>query len=358
MLPAIEYLEFAGRYFGRSEYDLATSGITPIMPDGLGANPAPADFGARERFVAALARRYAVPAAEVVPCLGTSGALYTACAGLLAPGDGVLVESPVYEPLWRIPQGLGAEVRHFERVRTDDYAIDTGRVLSALQPGTRLVIVTNPHNPSNALSDARSLGELASALAERGVRLLVDEAYLELFAPATTARGIGPNVLTCSSATKCWGVPWARAGWLLAPQALSESFGYVERHVVGLAPPLCWALGERAVLVADELLTRAHELQQDKRPMVDAFMARMADLFSWCPPPPAGVFGWVEARDGRSLSAELDRARREHGVLVAPGAFFGSDAAFRLSWVAAASRVEPALSRLEDALRVDSGSLP
>jgi aspartate/methionine/tyrosine aminotransferase len=91
---------------------------------------------------------------------------------------------------------------------------------------------------------------------------------------------------------------------------------------------------------------------------VDEFMAGMADRLSWCPPPPAGVFGWVEARDGRSLSAQLERARQEQDVLVAPGAFFGNDAAFRLSWVTAAARLEPALSRLSHALRVESGSLP
>jgi aspartate/methionine/tyrosine aminotransferase len=288
-----------------------------------------------------------------VPCLGASGAIFAACAALLAPGDGVLVETPVYEPLWRIPAALGANLSYSRRLRDQGYALDPSRIVAALDAGTKLVIVTNPHNPSAALTDDRALAELAGELAKRDVRLLVDEAYLELYRPAATARGLGPNVLTCSSATKCWGVPWARAGWLIVPSEIAQRLSYVERHVVGAAPPACWAFGERAVRRADQLLARASELQRHNRALVDRFMARVGPGLSWHPPPPESVFGWVESTTGGGLDSDLERARTSQGVLVAPGRFFGNPGAFRVSWVSPADRLEHALESLARAVCVD-----
>jgi hypothetical protein len=354
VLNDIDYLEFADTHFGRAEHDLAVSGIAPIGPAELGANVSLTDWGARERFTQAVATRYGVPAPEVVPCVGASGGVYAVCRALLEPGAGVLVESPAYEPLWRIPQGLGAELAYFERSRAQGFVLDPDRIVQKLTPATRLVIVTNPHNPSAALTDDATLARLAAELATQSVHLLVDEVYLELFRPRQSARRLGRNVIACSSATKCWGAPWARAGWLLSDAQLRPKLALVEHHVMGQAPPACWAWGERAVLAGDALLERAHQLQLGKRALVDRFVERLGPELSWCAPAPASLFGWLEARTAQPLDSRLEQAHRRHGVLVAPGRFFGVPSAFRISWATPAERLAPALSSLEQALCINS----
>jgi aspartate/methionine/tyrosine aminotransferase len=348
VFPQIDYLAFMMRWSGRARYDLATSGISPISAQELGAVHAD-DFSSRARFVTAIARYYGVPEREVVPCLGTSGALFTAYS-LLESGERVLLEHPSYEPLSRIAQALGHSVDHFSRAPEAGFGIEIGRVLEALRPDTRLVVVSNPHNPTGVLSDDPTLSELARELERRNVRLLVDEVYLEAARPARSAHQLDSNVLTCSSATKCWGVPWARAGWLLLPAELAVRAAHVERYTTGLAPPGSWAWGERAVEKQPELHARAERLQAGKRALVEQFVDRNAARLSWSAPPPTTPFAWFADRRERSLTALLEHAAETRGVLVAPGEFFGEKSAFRLGWTGDITRLRAGLLELERVL--------
>lgn len=351
MPPPIAYLEFAGRWFGQARYDLATSGVRPVPETEL-APVRSDDYAARARFVAALSERYGVAAAEIAPCLGASGAVYAACAALLGPGSRVLVERPSYEPLWRVPEGLGATVDFVERRAAHGYRLDVDEVVGALTAETRLVIITDPHNPTGVELDPAELEALGRALGRRGVFLLVDEVYRELGKPGWSARSLGDHVLACSSATKCWGLPWARAGFLFAPQELVARVATVERHGFGHAPAVSFAWGEQATRGANELVRRARATQVGQRQIVDEFLARTSASLVWQPPPAHAVYGWVRARDGSVLTEPLHRAIQSHGVVVAPGHFFGDPSAFRLSWTAEVTTVRDGLAALGHALGV------
>lgn len=353
MLPPIAYLDFAGRWYGQVGYDLASSGVAQVTEDTLGAGAPVTDLGARQRFREAVASRYAVSPDEVVTTLGASGALFVAHATLLERGQRLLVESPSYEPLWRGADALGIAVDAFERRFDDGFALDADAVLQACTPETRVVAITNPHNPTGTVASDAELVALASALAARDITLLVDEAYLELAAPRTTARRLAPNIVSCSSATKCWGAGWTRAGWLLLPRALVAGAERVERHTQGMAPPVTWAWGERAVTRGDRLLERARLVQTGKREQVDAFVAKHSGL-SWVSPPATSVFGWVRDARGTDLLPKIERGIRELGVIAAPGVFFGDPSAFRLGWTLDGKKLAEGLSRLAKALELET----
>lgn len=332
MLPRIAYLSWAQETFPHARWDLATSGLPSIAASELGA---PADLGdpaALRSFAAAVAARYGVPAGEVLPALGTSGAVWVLAAAVLAGVERaeVLVEQPTYEPLLRAVEGLGARVRRVRRSPDDGWRLDPGRVAEALTDDTRLVILASPHNPTGAVTPDEDIAAIASACAARGAYLLVDEVYRELVLPRTTARSLGPNVLVASSLTKCFGVGWARAGWALLPEALRPAAHTAEMHVAGALPSTCGALGAHALGRIDALAARAELLSAGKRAIVDAFLARHARL-SWTPPPPRALFGFVRA-EGVDVAAGLARAAKEHGVVAVDGAFFDDPAGFRLSW--------------------------
>jgi aspartate/methionine/tyrosine aminotransferase len=337
------------RWHGQVRCDLASSGIAPVPASDLGVidldNPV-----SREQFRLEIANHFGVAQAEVTPCLGTSGALFTAYACVLGSGGRALVETPVYEPLWRIAEALDRGVSYFERRADSAFQIETERVLSALTADTRLVVVTNPHNPTGAITPAAILAELARELDERGVFLLVDEVYLDTAEPGVTARRLRPNVLACSSATKCWGVPWARLGWLLAPAEIGVQAAHVERCTTGFAPPLAWAMGVRVFERKSALRERTRTLQAGKRALIDAFVERQSGQLSWCPPPPDSTFGWLRDGRGRDLRTLLERAVQETGVFAVPGEFFGDKAALRLAWTSPTQALVSGLPLLEQAL--------
>ena len=91
---------------------------------------------------------------------------FLALATIVSPGDEVLIERPTYEPLVRAASFLGAEIKRFDRNPSDDFALDPDIVRRSMSERTRLIVVTNLHNPSCALADEQSLraiGKLASA---------------------------------------------------------------------------------------------------------------------------------------------------------------------------------------------------
>lgn len=349
MDPRIDYLEFAIRHFSGVEYDLASSGAPAVQVSELGYEAAD-DPEARQRFLWAIAGRYQVPLESIVPALGASGALYTVCKALVGPGMGVAVEAPAYEPLWRVPEGLGAQVSRFDR------SASVQQMLAQIDPGAKLVVLSNPHNPTAHVLEDDALLELATALGPDRY-LLVDEVYRELARPVTTCFREAKNLVVINSVTKCLGVPWARAGWIYAPSELIPSLRRVELHTVGNAPPGCFAWGAAAVEQAGWLLERVARLQRGKRELLDAWLKDRAEHLEVGPAFDGSLFLWVRDRRGGDLLPGIEAGISDHGVVVSPGGFFGAADCFRVSFTLSEERLVAGLQRLDGALGLGGGTV-
>ena len=228
MFGPTAYLRWALRFYGRVEFDLATSGMTPAPLSELGDLPPLDDAGAWPQLRERVAAYNGVPLEnESLPTLGTTHALWTAYAALLGPGDEVLVEHPTYEPLYRIAEGArradrevraltedGLRARSGAGVAARDLASDArGRGHQPAQPDRR------PRHPTTSLAPSRASRE------KHGAHILVDEVYAPFDADVATraaswgasARRLAPNVVVASSLTKVYGLGAHRVGWMLAP---------------------------------------------------------------------------------------------------------------------------------------------
>lgn len=329
-LPAMSYLEWALSRYGQIEFDLGQSGLFPLPVDVL---PHESFAGATDPTIVralrkAIAARYDVPFDNAMPTLGTTHGLWCVYASLLSPGDDVVVEAPVYEPLVRIPEGLGARVIPFVR----DPAIDVARVKSALTPRTKLVAISNLHNPTGAFVDDHTIRELANAIAP--IPLLVDEVYRDMLgAPGHTSFRLAPNILTTSSLTKVYGLGWLRAGWVLAPEAIASAVHTAILHTAGAHS---WALASAAIRAferIDELharsrLVRAHDV--DGANKLSAWVAKRPYLSF--DPHEGSIFGFVTDTRGKSTRPWIERAIEKERVIVAPGEFFGAPSGFRIRY--------------------------
>src|SRR5579883_147900 len=238
-----EYMHWA-KTQSRARFNLATSGVgafplreLPFDWTRLEINGENA-YGYRP-LMEAIAARHGVDPECVVEAAGTSMANHLAMAAIVEDGDEVLIEHPAYGPLVDAALYLGARVTRFARREEDGYAVDPAAVRRALTPRTRLIVVTNLHNPSGALTpDAvlREIGELARSV---GARVLVDEVYLDAVYENTphTALHLGPEFVVTSSLTKVYGVSGIRCGWILAEpevawkmRRLNDVFGATPVH--------------------------------------------------------------------------------------------------------------------------------
>jgi aspartate/methionine/tyrosine aminotransferase len=219
-----DYMHWA-KTQSRARFNLATSGVGAFPLRELPALP-PLEINGDNSYgygplKQAIAARHGVDPDCVVTAQGTSMANYLAFATLLEPGDEVLVEHPAYGLLLDALQFTGAVIRRFPRREEIGYAIEIDEVRRAVTPRTRLIVVTNLHNPSSVLTSENTLHKLG----DLGPRVLVDEVYLDAVYENTprTAFHLGPQFVVTNSLTKIYGVSGLRCGWVLAEPDLARA---------------------------------------------------------------------------------------------------------------------------------------
>jgi hypothetical protein len=324
--PRAEYLLWAKRR-PHPVNDLGRSDVVPCTLDDLpGAREALEVTGRNdegwEPLVDRLAARYGVEPGQVATATGTSGANFLVCAALLRPGDDVLVERPVYDPLLAVPRLLGANLVRFERSFDEGFRLNLDRVAAALTPRTRLIILTNPHNPTGVLTGADDLRALAALAERRGCYVLADEVYLDAVpGPArAVAATLSPRVITTSSLTKAYGLAGLRCGWALAATEVCEEIRRVRDLVDGSGS----VLAERAAASAFDALPA---LAERARAILSPNVARFADFMAgqqaldWVVPA-GGTVAFPRLRGSGLADALADRLMRDYQTAVVPGRFF------------------------------------
>ena len=177
------------------------------------------------RLVASIAQRYGVDDEMILTTTGCTSAIAHIYAAYLGPGTHVVVETPHFDLLSRMAESHLASVSYVPR-EAGTNRIDPGRLASLLRPNTRLVAITNAHNPSGAfLSDAELL-EIAAIVGARGIPVLVDEVYAD-FVPrplrSRPAAALDPCFISVNSLTKVYGLSALKCGWIIAsPLRLQE----------------------------------------------------------------------------------------------------------------------------------------
>jgi aspartate/methionine/tyrosine aminotransferase len=347
------YLEWSKAH-GKVKYNLASSGVVPCDVKLL--SPSRADFTmvadneyGWQPLLDRIAKRYGVSADHVVLAHGTSMANHLACAALLDPGDEVLLEIPVYDPLRVVPEYLQCKVRQFERSAESGYRLDIDLIERTITR-TKLVIISNLHNPTGALTTRAELERLAAVAEAYDFRVLVDEVYLEwLYGVSDEPRSainLSPRFVTTRSLTKVFGLAALRAGWILAEPALATRMKRLNGLFTASMSHPAERLAARALEYAAQLLESQRKRVDANRKLATEFVEGQPKL-SWVRPE-AGTVGWVRLSDG-SVETLVDRLL-EQDTLVAPGQFFGVKDHFRIGFGMDTAVLEEGLRRLGLAL--------
>lgn len=341
------------------KYDLAASNMLACTIDDLaGARAALSLDGTNENgyppLLEAIASRYGVATSRVMTGSGCSGANFLVMAALLSHGDDVVIERPYYDPLAGAARLAGATVNFLDRTFEDGYALDVEALAKAMTSRTRLVILTNPHNPSGVLLSDDTIVAAAEAAAKRGAFLLVDEVYLDIVnllgegpRQAPAAR-LAPNVISTSSLTKSYGLNALRCGWAIASDDVAERIRRARDVVDGIAAVPAERLSVLAFAQMDTLADRARAIVSRNLDAFRVWAIGVRQLELAAPPRATIVFPRVKrVRDTRAFAEEL---HREHGVDVVPGHFFGEPRNIRIGLAGRPDVVQEGLSRLADFL--------
>jgi aspartate/methionine/tyrosine aminotransferase len=303
-----------------------------------------------EPLLEAIAGRFGVSQDGVALSTGASGANFLVCGALLRPGDEVVVESPAYDPLLGIPRFLGASVRRFQRVFEDGFQVDPDRVASAVTSNTRLILMTNLHNPTGAKTDPQRLEAVGEVAESVGAKVLVDEVYLDSVPgePQAPAACISPTFISTCSLTKAYGLSGLRAGWSLATPQIAERVRRVRDLVdgVGVFPSELLALLAFKNLPA--LRARARGILDPNFQLLKTFMDGRPEL-EWVQPH-GGSVGFPRIAGVKDVLPFVEVLREQYDTGVVPGYFFEAPEHFRIAMGGRRDVLETGLQRIGDAL--------
>jgi aspartate/methionine/tyrosine aminotransferase len=297
----------------------------------------------------AIARRFGTSPECVVHLPGASMANFVALAGLLSPGDDAVVEAPTYELIVSAARFLGANVVPFARRAEDEFRADPAEVARVLTPKTRLIVLTNLHNPSSALAGDETLFRIGEIAREAGARVLVDEVYLEALyeTPPRTAHHLGPEFVVTSSLTKAYGLSGLRCGWVLAePDVARRLWRLNDLFGVTHARP-AETLALRAFAKLQDLAPGFRTLLETNRERFREFVSARSDLTAFVPPHGTVVFPRWLSGNADPLCALL---REKYETSVVPGEFFGSPDHFRVGFSVETEIFREGIARLGQAL--------
>jgi aspartate/methionine/tyrosine aminotransferase len=350
---ASQYMHWA-KTRSHARFNLATSGLANLKLQELQLSLADLEITGDTGYgyqplIGLLADRFRVDPTCVVTAAGTTFANHLALAALINPGDEILLESPAYEPLLALAQYLGANVKRFQRRFEDGWRVSAAEIERNLSPRTRLIVITNFHNPSGVLTDEQTMKEVGELAAKRNARVLVDEVYLEMLFAETpqTAFHFGKQFVVTSSLTKAFGLSGLRCGWILAEPELAKRIWLL--NDLFAATPV--HAGERLSVVALKELTAIGERAQSRldkhREMLNQFLDSRDDLETVRPAQGSIMFPRVNAESSEGLCNLL---REKYETSVVPGRFFEQPPHFRIGMGGDTESFTEGLNRLGQAL--------
>ncbi len=348
-----DYMNWA-KTRSRARFNLATSGLDNLELNDLNVSLNDLELTGADGYgysplLEAIAKRLNVQKDSIVTATGTSLANHLAMAAIIDPGDEVLIEQPSYEPLLALARYLGANIRRFPRRFEDGFAVLSGEIKKNISPSTRLIVITNHHNPSGVLigqETLRAVGELAQRV---NARVLVDEVYLEsMFAQRpSTALHLGKQFVATSSLTKAFGLSGLRCGWIVAEPLLAREIWLLnDLFGVNAAHP-AERLSVCAFAQLDRISARAGARLETNRALLNEFLDTRDDLETVRTDSGTIMFPRVPQVSSERLCRLL---KEKYETSVVPGSYFEMPAHFRVGLGGATEILVEGLDRLGAAL--------
>ncbi len=279
---------------------------------------------------------------------GGMNAIMQAAQALLEPGDEIVIPSPAWPNLAeavRVTGGVPVTVP-YRALPDGRFALLLADVEAALTPRTRVLVVNSPSNPTGwvmPLAEMEALRDLARA---RGLWILSDEVYAHF----TYGNAIAPSflqicgeddrLLVSNTFSKNWAMTGWRAGWLIFPRGLADTFAKLGQYNTTSIPTFIQHAAIAALEQGDDFIRTMVGRCAESRAILVEGLSRLPGVTV---SPPDGAFYLMARIAGGEPSLDLAlRLLREAKVGVAPGAAFGVEGE---GFIRICFAISPALAR-------------
>jgi aspartate/methionine/tyrosine aminotransferase len=301
---------------------------------------------------AAIARNYAYPAMNkpenVCITTGSQEALYVVIKTMLDPAkDELLLVEPAFSVYDKLTAVEGIALTRVSMPAQTGFAFDAQRVLEALTPRTRMILVCSPCNPTGRVISRSAAAEIAQALLDRPgppVYILHDEIYRELLYVDDAANfgELYPYTIAINSLSKSNALTGLRIGWFMAPSDVMDELVKMHSWATSCASTIGQVIATR--IFADGALGAQHAWYRAQREIAVA-AARASGLEFVMPEGAFYLCVNVGAADDVAFGYRLID---EADVVAIPGSNFGVSLRgwLRTSFVAPPELLREGLARI------------
>jgi aspartate/methionine/tyrosine aminotransferase len=276
---------------------------------------------------------------------------------IVSPGDKVVVITPIWPNIAEAPRLLGAEIVRFPlSVADGKWSLDLDRLLDALTPDTRMVIVNAPNNPTGFTIDQDTQKIILDHCRKHGIWVLSDEVYERLIFDGSSAapsmlRHAEPDdrIIRVNSFSKSWRMTGWRLGWLTLPRAMMADVPKVIEYNTSCAPSFIQKGGLAALTDPrgeETIAALKSGLTASRSTLLDG-LARMGRIE--IPDADGAMYAFFRIDGAPDDMATATTLVTDYGLGLAPGSAFGPEGEGWLRWCFAAKpeKIAIGLERLE-----------
>ena len=310
---------------------------------------------------------------DVIITAGGKQALFNAALALFGPGDEVVLHGPSWPTLPEQVR-LADAVPVVVDTRADEgFAIRAERLLGAVTPRTRGIIINSPANPTGALMPEPELTLLAREAARRELWIVLDLCYEKLIYPTDTGERVAHNLpavlaahcpeqsVICGSTSKAYAMTGWRCGWAIGPSAVIGAQSAIQSHATSNVASITQCAALEALTGPQDSVAR----------MLDEFHRRRDSVHAWlnatpryrAHKPQGAFYLFLDVTEllspyGLRTSAEFAQALLEQShVAVTPGEAFGAPGFVRISFATSMDLLREGSRRMVEFAQARTGQV-
>ncbi|MBR1486521.1 MAG: pyridoxal phosphate-dependent aminotransferase [Synergistaceae bacterium] len=298
----------------------------------------------------------------IIPSHGVVDAFFTAVRAFTNEGDGVILNTPVYHPMyWAVKNQNRKLIENHLINNGGHYEIDFEDLeKKASDPETKLLILCSPHNPCGRVWTREELNKIGEICLKHGVLVLSDEIHCDLIMPghkhtvfASINEDFANHCVVCTAPSKTFNIAGLQTSNIFIPNPKIREKFLNELHL----SPQCNILGYRAAEAAykncGEWLDEVLKIIERNKNLISDFMAREFPEVKVTPLEGTYLL-WLDFRCFGLSREELEKRNREKAKLFFDeGYIFGAAGEGFERWnIACPTRyIQEALERLKKAIR-------
>lgn len=297
-----------------------------------------------------IARLYGSSIDQVMVAAGSQGALYALFQAWAGPGSQVLLPDPGFLAYPVLARLAGADPVTYRLGPGGSLDPDSFESSLAETPGAVIAVINHPGNPCGGGATAEALERVARACRDKGVLLISDEVYRELYLGERppSLREVSEYGITLSSASKAWGAPGLRVGWAIGDPVVLEPARLIHNYMTTAAARPSQEAALALLAESDSIIPSARAALNERW---EAFRAALSIYMNHKAVQPTGAFYyWLPLPEG-VLEDPLNfclRVRDQGRVIIVPGLAFGEAGRsfVRISYAGAPTDLAEGLRRL------------